>query len=253
MRKSFTIPVECPVCTQKCDALELTICQTCGWVFLIYLEEPEEKILIALRNLVKAKKELFFSIQVAKEYVKNGEKEVYKLQDIHASQESRLKTLEEEKNNEINEKKAIEEKLGNLTSNEELEKKIAQLEIKFVELNTEFQQGNKNHLKSPNVAFSCRYDGKSNSVIASVENIYNTSKSVHREIVFAVAFFENMDVSFHQADLIIPTISKKIHFLEVGKDYAFSLKYQPPKILVKKNNYKIIHLIADTLSEYKII
>jgi len=226
-------------------------CSNCGWQIVLYSGKPDKILSIQLQQRCLLKKECY---EQYKAFEKAEQEFLLKTKDLEPLHQIQKENYE----NMLPSFKALTQQLEEVQQNSEfadindLEQRIQerqrQIDLLFDKIPPKYH-----HVKIPNVTFLCHYNKLTNQLEIVVDEVLNRFANANLDIFFAVAFFSKPGITFHDADLIVPTESKRIGVFAKGDKINLNLKYQPPLCLLETDHHQVIHLIANSLSEFKII
>jgi hypothetical protein len=251
MKNSLSFNKECPVCSHLTKIPDYDCCTECGWQFMLYSEQPKKQHLQKLQHKHQLKKESYEQYTSFENSLQDYQTKIKDLEQRHVILKERYDAIAP--GFELLTQQ-LEVKKGCSASEdlEDLEKQVKKLQEQIDLYHDKIPSGY-HHAKLPDVTLKCKYDTHNNQIEVEIIDVPNLNKRIIQDVVFAVAFYENPTMFFQDADLIIPTISREIDILGNSKKIVFPLKYQPSKVFLKPNCYKIIHLLANSMSEYTII
>ncbi len=247
MKNRLHINIACPVCLHLNEWPGSTHCALCGWRFIVLSTQPGDVTIEQLNRIQRIRSETVERYKALEENVNQQQAKIRDMEPIHQMLKERYEEMFPDYN--LLAHKLEELKQANVKEDTSaLESQAAQLQHQINLLSSKYH-----HVNAPNVTFACVYNKQTNQVEVEVREVINRYKKMKQEVVFAVAFFSNHSASFHDADIIIPTESKRIEIFSKGDQLEFNLKYEPPEELLKTKHYQVIHLITNTVSEFIIL
>lgn len=241
---------KCPVCSEEISLKGTACCSNCGWQTIALSSLISQEDFSRYTKLISIKKK---AIEYHAKLSKQADKSKLTLQKLNIDIDIQKKGLHELSNQNYRLKlqlKKTQESLETL-DNTQISGEVNKLSQQLEDLEAKLFRGDEDYHKAA-ISLKCKYNAIENRVEVTVENVENRFDHLKQELLFGVAFSLNPIYTLHDTDIIIPTDSKAIRYLEEGENYFFHLKMSPPKKYIQNGHYNIVHLVYDTLTKFEI-